>query len=76
MKTYRPIGKKNLLMKMRKALVLLGLLNGSVAIGAKYAPEVGKPHPGFVLPRIDNGEPIRLSQYRGKRVLLVHFASW
>lgn len=56
-------------------LVLLGHLEGSVA-AAKYAPEVGKPHPEFVLPRIDNGEPIRLSQFRGKRVLLVHFASW
>ncbi len=63
-------------MRVMKTFVLLGLLHVSVATGAEYAPEVGKPHPEFVLPRIDNGEPIRLSQYLGKRVLLVHFATW
>lgn len=43
---------------------------------ATYRPQVGKPHPDFVLPRIDNGKPLRLSDFRGKKVLLVHFASW
>ena len=41
-----------------------------------YRPEVGKPHPDFVLPRIGSREPISLSQFRGKKVLLIHFASW
>jgi len=57
-------------------IALLMLLGNVSLFGANYAPRVGKPHPDFLLPRIDNGEPIRLSQYRGKRVLLVHFASW
>lgn len=43
---------------------------------AQYRPSVGKPHPDFVLPRIDTREPVALSQFRGKKVLLVHFASW
>lgn len=41
-----------------------------------YAPEVGKKHRDFTLPRIDNREPVSLSQFRGKKVLLVQFASW
>jgi hypothetical protein len=28
------------------------------------------------LPRIDNGKPLKLSDYRGQKVLLIHFASW
>ena len=42
----------------------------------RYAPEVGKPHPDFVLPSIEDGKPIQLSALRGKKVLLMHFASW
>ena len=37
--------------------------------------EVGLPHPDFVLPTLDGGFA-RLSDYRGKKVLLIHFASW
>jgi len=43
---------------------------------AGYSPRVGRPHPGFVLPGIADGEPVSLSQFRGRKVLLVHFASW
>ena len=43
---------------------------------ATYRPQVGEPHPDFVLPRIDNGKPLQLSDFRGKKILLVHFASW
>ena len=41
-----------------------------------YSPRAGQPHPAFTLPRIDNREPVALSQYRGKKVLLIQFASW
>ena len=50
-------------------------VTGSVH-AARYAPRVGTPHPDFVLPDIANGQPVSLSQFRGKTVLLVHFASW
>lgn len=46
------------------------------AHAAGYLPRVGEPHPDFVLPAIADGEPVSLSQFRGKKVLLVHFASW
>ncbi len=37
--------------------------------------DVGEMYPDFYLPRLDGGFG-RLSDYRGRRVLLVHFASW
>jgi len=43
------------------------------------APQVGKgkdqAFPDFLLPSIDAGRA-RLSDYRGKKVLLFNFASW
>ena len=41
-----------------------------------YSPENGQPHADFVLPSIEDGSPVRLSDFRGKKVLLLHFASW
>jgi len=41
-----------------------------------YAPEVGKRHPDFTLPRADDRRPVSLSDFRGRKVLLLHFASW
>ena len=35
----------------------------------------GEMYPDFMLPMID-GKPAKLSDYRGKKVLLFHFASW
>ncbi len=36
---------------------------------------LGQRHPDFELPILD-GEIARLSDYRGKKVVLIHFASW
>jgi hypothetical protein len=41
-----------------------------------YSPRVGQVHPDFTLPRLGDGEAVSLSQFRGRKVLLVHFASW
>jgi len=41
-----------------------------------YAPEVGQRHPDFTLPDIWTGKPVSLSDFHGKKVLLIHFASW
>lgn len=41
-----------------------------------YAPKVGELHHEFVLPSAVDGTPVGLSQFRGKKVLLIHFASW
>jgi len=43
---------------------------------AEYAPQVGQRHDDFLLPSLADWEPIALSQFRGRKVLLIHFASW
>ena len=48
----------------------------TTASAAPYSLQVGQRHPDFVLPAIDDRRPVSLSQFRGKKVLLVHFASW
>jgi hypothetical protein len=44
--------------------------------GPRYPVPVGARHPDFRLPRVDNGQPLSLQDLRGRKVLLVHFASW
>ena len=41
-----------------------------------YRPRVGQRHFDFTLPRIDDRQPVSLSDFRGKKVLLINFASW
>lgn len=48
----------------------------SLSHAAGYSPRVGQSHPDFTLPSIVDREPISLSQFRGRKVLLIHFASW
>jgi len=64
--------------KLALAFVTWGMILGSTsrASAASYAPKVGEKHPDFTLPRIDNGAPVSLSNFRGKKVLLIQFASW
>jgi peroxiredoxin len=37
---------------------------------------LGARHPEFTLPDINTGKPVSLSDFRGKKVLLIQFASW
>lgn len=37
---------------------------------------VGEPFPDLVFPTVDGQQTVRLSDHRGKRVLLIEFASW
>lgn len=63
---------------MRLAAYVLCFCGLSAGLQATewYQPEAGKPHGDFVLPRIDSREAVNLSQFRGKKVLLIQFASW
>ncbi len=65
---------------MRKLTALMSICGclgsfGAAARADAYRPRAGHPHPDFTLPSIADGEPISLSQFRGKKVLLLHFAS-
>ena len=64
--------------KLALALSACGMILGSTAraSAASYAPKIGQKHPDFTLPRIDDGAPVSLSNFRGKKVLLIQFASW
>jgi hypothetical protein len=56
---------------------LLMLASGCFSsFAAGYSPQVGQLHPDFTMPNIVDNKPVSLSQFRGKKVLLVHFASW
>ncbi len=57
-------------------LLLLAIVAAEPAAAETYAPRVGRRHPGFTLPAIDDSRPVSLSDFRGKKVLLIHFASW
>jgi hypothetical protein len=37
---------------------------------------IGELHPPIVLPSLDGKRTLSLAQFRGKKVLLVQFASW
>lgn len=43
--------------------------------GGPIEIELGKPHPDFVLPLLE-GKKATLSDFYGKKLLLIHFASW
>jgi hypothetical protein len=60
------------------ALASWGMVLGSSSGAAAQAsaPRVGQRHPDFTLPRIDDRAPVSLSGFRGKKVLLIQFASW
>ncbi len=57
-------------------LIATSWMLAGVSFAERYAPTVGQVHQDFRLPRIDNRKPVSLSDYRGKRVLLIQFASW
>lgn len=63
---------------LSRGILLLAMTGGLLAVGeaANYEPRVGQPHADFVLPTVENGKAVSLSQFRGKKVVLIHFASW
>ncbi|MEX2188484.1 MAG: hypothetical protein WD875_16870 [Pirellulales bacterium] len=56
------------------AAVICSFAGFSGAVSA--APHVGERHADFTLADITTGKAVSLSDFRGKRVLLIQFASW
>lgn len=63
------------LLRLAASCVIVCVTLGG-ARGENYAPRVGELHADFTLPSIADGRPVSLRQFRGKKVLLIHFASW
>lgn len=54
---------------------LLGTVSPSAS--AKEVPvRVGEPFPALVLPSLADGSPLSIEPFRGRKVLLLQFASW
>lgn len=60
---------------VRSFILSLGFLVFANLAGAA-PPKVGERQADFVLANIADAEPVALSDFRGKKVLLIQFASW
>ena len=49
---------------------------GITALAAPPALEVGQPFPEITLPSAQDGTPMSIASFRGKKVILHVFASW
>ncbi|MHB8522077.1 MAG: TlpA family protein disulfide reductase [Limisphaerales bacterium] len=56
------------------ALFLGALLPRGLAGGVELKP--GQPFPELVLPKLADGQPGTISEFRGKKLILHLFASW
>jgi hypothetical protein len=57
-------------------LFTTGVGSPGIVRAADYDPQVGTRHADFTLPDIRTGKPVSLSDFHGRKVLLIHFASW
>jgi hypothetical protein len=59
-------------------IILAALLLVAVGPVVSFAQElkIGEPAPDFALPSLDGQQTIRLSDFRGRRVLIFTWASW
>jgi hypothetical protein len=46
------------------------------ATADSYEPRVGQRHADFTLPSIRDGKAVSLSEFHGRKVLLIQFAAW
>ncbi len=66
-------------MNLLPAALLSCLLTGSVSANQDRSAsllQAGEPLPSLTLPTIDGTGSIDLAELRGKKVLLIQFASW
>lgn len=62
---------------MSRSLLPIAFSLATAAGAAAQEPwKVGEPVPELRLPTIDGKETIDLSQLRGKKLVLIEFASW
>ncbi len=52
------------------------VLSAAAATAAPADLEVGRPFPDLVLPALQDGRPLSIADFRGRKVILQVFASW
>ena len=59
-------------------LVVIFVMTGSDTIQSQPSLgfEIGKRFPNLSLPALDDGRPLSLADFRGKKIVLHVFASW
>ncbi len=72
-----PILEYRFTMQRLLTQIMLGVLPlATLAAQKEVGWEVGNFVPELELPTIDGQQTVRLSEFRGERVLLIQFASW
>lgn len=64
----------NFLRQLFLAGLILLFMSPSLGFGQKV--KVGQPAPDFSVPALDGQRTVRLSDFRGRRVLIFQWASW
>jgi hypothetical protein len=61
-----------------RVVVAMTFLGGAIAGDGseRLGLEAGQPIPEVVLPALDDGRPMSISDFRGEKVVLHVFASW
>lgn len=59
---------------LTSSLLFVSVVAGALDRGPRF--EAGQEFPDIVLPSLEDGRPISIADFRGKRVLLHMFASW
>jgi hypothetical protein len=60
----------------RSILLVAGVAAGLARDEVPAGPKPGEAYPAYVLPSLADGGPLSVAHFRGKKVLLLHFASW
>ncbi len=77
-KNHFKYNMRRMMQKLKWVILMCGCIFSfaSQSDSKVYSPRVGQLHPDFTLPNIANREPVSLSQFLGRKLLLVHFSSW
>jgi len=62
--------------RQRVFLSAILLIGATLAGAEEYEPRVGEPFPLLVLPSLEDGSPLSVASFRGKKLVLHIWASW
>ena len=57
-------------------LLIAAVAAATVRAELPAGPRSGEPYPTHLLPSLPDGRPLSIAHFRGKKVLLLQFASW